>query len=30
MSSSDNTAMRRDGDTRTAISDGMVALLKDY
>lgn len=30
MSSSDNTTKRRDGDTRTAISDGMVALLKDY
>ena len=27
---SDSTANRRDGDTRTAISDGMVALLKDY
>jgi uncharacterized protein YbcI len=27
---SDSTASRRDGDTRTAISDGMVALLKDY
>ena len=26
----DHTAKRRDGDTRTAISDGMVALLKDY
>ena len=26
----DSTANRRDGDTRTAISDGMVALLKDY
>ena len=26
----DSTAHRRDGDTRTAISDGMVALLKDY
>jgi uncharacterized protein YbcI len=26
---SDSTASRR-GDTRTAISDGMVALLKDY
>jgi uncharacterized protein YbcI len=24
------TSRRRDGDTRTAISDGMVALLKDY
>jgi uncharacterized protein YbcI len=27
---SDITAKRHDGDTRTAISDGMVALLKDY
>ena len=27
---SDTTAKRHDGDTRTAISDGMVALLKDY
>ena len=27
---SDSTPKRRDGDTRTAISDGMVALLKDY
>jgi uncharacterized protein YbcI len=30
VSSSDSTDNRRDGDTRTAISDGMVALLKDY
>ena len=29
MSSTD-IIRRRDGDTRTAISDGMVALLKDY
>ena len=28
--SPDSPAQRRDGDTRTAISDGMVALLKDY
>jgi uncharacterized protein YbcI len=27
---SDSTAKRHDGDRRTAISDGMVALLKDY
>jgi uncharacterized protein YbcI len=27
---SDSTAKRPDGDTLTAISDGMVALLKDY
>jgi len=27
---SDSTTGRRGGDTRTAISDGMVALLKDY
>jgi uncharacterized protein YbcI len=27
---SDSRATRRDGDIRTAISDGMVALLKDY
>ena len=26
----DSPAKQRDGDTRTAISDGMVALLKDY
>jgi uncharacterized protein YbcI len=26
----ETTARRHDGDTRTAISDGMVALLKDY
>jgi uncharacterized protein YbcI len=26
----DSTAKRRDGETLTAISDGMVALLKDY
>ena len=26
----DSTVSRRDGDTRTAISDGMVALLKEY
>jgi uncharacterized protein YbcI len=30
MPSPDSTDQRRDGDTRTAISDGMVALLKDY
>jgi len=30
MVSSDSRASRRDGETRTAISDGMVALLKDY
>jgi uncharacterized protein YbcI len=32
VSSSDSTSTdnRRDGDTRTAISDGMVALLKGY
>ena len=29
-SSPDSTAKRRDGDIRTAISDGMVALLKEY
>ena len=27
---SDSSVKRHDGDTRTAISDGMVALLKDY
>jgi uncharacterized protein YbcI len=30
MTSPDSPSRRRDGDTRTAISDGMVALLKDY
>ena len=30
MVSSDSRASRRDGETRTAISDGMVALLKEY
>ena len=30
MSHSDWTARRCDGDTRTAISDGMVALLKEF
>jgi len=30
MVSSDSQASRRDGETRTAISDGMVALLKEY
>lgn len=27
---SPDSIRRRDGDTRTAISDGMVALLKEY
>ena len=30
MVSSDSQASRRDGETRTAISDGMVVLLKEY
>ena len=30
MPRSDSTLERHDGDIRTAVSDGMVALLKDY